>query len=762
MRVLEQRDAQGAAVVIHWPDRARRRLLPSRAHDLALPPEARPEERPARPPVLSARLAASALDALSPRRARVPEPARALVAQLRFALLAADDASYAAARAAVGQPRHALAAGLLAAAFTDDAELTRRAAEAWLARPLPEALIEDFGPFVTDPALTARLVEATLRAPYGLRERALDLLAHLGAAAQAPLTRMLFERWSDSSVKPVAQALALVASEEAGRALLPLLASRPLRSVAMGWARRHPALALPALTRLRDAPDDFALDMAQAHDLEPAVEPALRALAPKPAPGQRRAPGWPRDAPASLRAGAEATPSFVVVERLPALRTRSGASLPPAAGARWIDALTSRTDASDVVEGCDPASLADFAWAGFEAWREGSGQLREGWPFDALARAIDDARVGALAELALEMQRAGRAVHAARAVETLATRATPLAILHLERLARLAPYPKLRAAAGAALDAAAERAGLSPHALVARLLPRLGLDARAERRLRIGAREIVVCCDDALRLRVRGPDGALRARFPARRVADPPADYDAAKDAFLAMRRDLGLVHEALLAWLERAMVTQRAQPWEELRASLATHPIARPLLERLVLSVDGALRRLAEDGTLADVDDRERDADDEAPVTVAHPARIEPAARARWAEVLADYGLTQPLRQLGRPVLRPSDAERAAGRARRLEGRELPWRAVSALRERGFDAGPPEQGRLRRFTRRVPAVAEVALEVSPGLHPGSPVGSGPQRVTRASIDGLAELDDIRASEALLAFESLDGASTNG
>lgn len=730
-----------ATAPIRWTERARRQLWPSRVHGLALFEAG---------PGVQASVAAlrEAIDGLSDRRRTLPGEALERLDVARRALVGASDEDFARAREGV-EPRTRIGTALLASAFTSVEPWTRAAAEAYLERPVPEAAIEHFGPFVTDAALTTRLVEASARSPYGLRDRALDLLAHLGEAALEPLALMLLERWSDASVRPVARALSLVGSEAAGRTLLPLLAAPSIKPTARAWARRHRDLALPLLRELCAAPSERALDLAQRHELETVVAPLLHELDPPTA----RAQAWPPGAPAELTRGRAKTPSYAVVDRLPRLRV-AGQELPAQATGRLFAQLARAS--FDAARACDPESLAALAHATYDAWREAGGSTKDLEVLALVAIAAADALSTRVGEDAEHDHRAGRAARAARLLEALARRERGAAWLAVDRLRRRAEHDKLRRAATEALARAAHERGLSPEALGDQRLPTLGLDARGERTFELADRRLTIGVDDALRPALR-LDGEVRRRFPARRKADGQA-FGHAKAGWAALRASVRDAAEATRAHLEHAMITERTWTVQGLRA-LVRHPLARPLLERLLLATAERRLRLAEDGTFADLDDREVTPGADTRIGVVHPAHLSARERDRWSERFADYALVQPFAQLGRAVLTPTDAERAAGRALRVEGAETSWRTLSGLRSRGWTGRAPEHVRVTRLERELDGVGALSLELSPGLHVGSPVGSGPQRIVRARIAQLATLSAVQASEALTEIGRATGGS---
>jgi hypothetical protein len=117
---------------------------------------------------------------------------------------------------------------------------------------------------------------------------------------------------------------------------------------------------------------------------------------------------------------------------------------------------------------------------------------------------------------------------------------------------------------------------------------------------------------------------------------------------------------------------------------------------------------RVAEDRTLAGVDDEALTLPEGAAVRLPHPLLLGDDV-VRWAEVFADYELVQPFEQLSRPVMAFTAEELATGRLSRLEGAKVPvgpliglqrnkgWRYSDALadpyEEQGLCLEIPEIG---------------------------------------------------------------------
>lgn len=726
--------------MVVWDAASRRRLKPSRLHDLASPAGGDPAD------ALDALLAA--LDAGRRDPLGMPRGAVEAVERARDALVSASDEAYAAARARVaGRVKGASAAelGCLAGAFTAEVEWTHRAAQAFLdrgARPTPLAGV--VGPFVTDPALAEALAIATADSPRGLREHALDLVAHLGAGAVPALRAMLLHRYSDSSADMVARALCRVGTDEAGRAVLPLAACRPLRKRALSWAKRWPDRAAPILEALIDAPTEEALDLAESSDIRSALESVLAQIAPP----TREAVLWPAGTPAVITAPARPrAASFLLPDRLPPLRRADGVALPAAAVERLAAHVEAGAPALDrFVAACDPRSLAAVAEGVFAQWLAHGAAPEEDWAIGLLGHAADDAQLESLVPHVVEWHRGGAHRRAGALLDALAARGTPTSWRRVDAIARTSEYRRLRARAVEAKRRAASRAGVSVEILEAWRAPTLGVGP--DRTMPIDAgRTVTVRFDETLR-----PLADDKTAFPRARAADDAVAHAAAKARFAALVAEASEVATQQRARLERMMVRERAIPRDVFDRHLAAHPLLRPWVERLVWRADGARTfRVSEDGELLDVDDEPIDVPPHAAIGPAHPLAMGAARTARWAELFADYELTQPIAQLGRPVVEVAPADLEA----RCVG-EVDWSALATLARAGFAKRTQDGLRYTVLEGELAhGLAWCRIHASPGLHVGVPTGSGPQRVTRVELEHEGEPTPVACSEIALALTPL-------
>jgi hypothetical protein len=240
------------------------------------------------------------------------------------------------------------------------------------------------------------------------------------------------------------------------------------------------------------------------------------------------------------------------------------------------------------------------------------------------------------------------------------------------------------------------------------------------------------------------------------------------------------------IARLERAMCTERTIARDVFLEHFVAHPWMLHLTRRLVWAIandDGASTttgttfRVAEDGSLATIDDDPFLLPEGARVSIPHAARLDDATRTRWSTVLADYELLQPFAQLARPVATPTEVEARGTTLTRFSGRKVPSGALRGMRTRGWSpwvdswittiekafphvgsthVGSTRVGSTRAGSKRV----GVALGFEPGY---SPAGEEAEAQTLGDVElhglaSFAELGPVRFSELVRDLETL-GAS---
>ncbi len=219
------------------------------------------------------------------------------------------------------------------------------------------------------------------------------------------------------------------------------------------------------------------------------------------------------------------------------------------------------------------------------------------------------------------------------------------------------------------------------------------------------------------------------------------------------------MAHQQVLR-LELAMCDRRRWRAADFRSYLVEHPLVVHLARRLVWGVydaQGALQttfRVAEDRTLADVDDNQMTLDDNARVGLVHRLDLSDAQVARWGQVWSDYELVQPFEQLSRETFVLRDDERGSRSLGRHDAeREVSLSQVLSLLNRGWEKGPPQDAGLIWWLRRpLPGARDPAkLHLSPGLYAGGHWEEGEaQKLEAISLPVAAgDLDPALCSELL-------------
>ncbi|MHA6760004.1 DUF4132 domain-containing protein [Streptacidiphilus sp. PAMC 29251] len=425
-----------------------------------------------------------------------------------------------------------------------------------------------------------------------------------------------------------------------------------------------------------------------------------------------------------------------------------------------------------VLDACRSDSLAGFAWALFEGWRKAAMPTKDVWAFHALAWIGDEGTVQQLAGVILQWPNEGSNQRAAQGLEVLAEIGSVPALMQLHRIAQQPHFRSLKARAKEKLDEVAAAVALTQDQLLDRLVPHLGLDSDGSTVIDYGPRRFTVGFDEQLRPYVLDEDRQRRKDLPAPGVKDDPVRAPAERRRFVALKKEVRKVAAEQTRRLESAMTSRRSWTAAEFQELFVDHPLSRHLARRLVWTADVApvegtasptAFRIAEDGSLADVDDALLTLPAEAVVHLAHPLLLGDAL-AGWAELFADYQILQPFPQLGRPVHRLTAEEAAGDRFTRFEGRTVAVGKVLGLQRRGWDRGEPGDGGVETWVqRRTPDDHYLIVALDPGIQAGAVTMHGDQALTRIWLGDkptdyweghtaaltLGHLDQVTASELI-------------
>lgn len=456
-------------------------------------------------------------------------------------------------------------------------------------------------------------------------------------------------------------------------------------------------------------------------------------------------------------------PSFFVAAAFRRPELPDGAALPIAAVEHVGTMLAiSRLDApypgiAIIKDTLTATSLAEFAWDLFEAWITAGAPSKDGWAFAALGLLGNDDTARRLAPKIREWP--GEAAHA-RAVsglDVLAAIGSDMALMHLNAIANKVKFKGLQDRAKEKIAAVADARGLTTDELADRLVPDLGLDESAALTLDFGPRQFTVSFDETLKPFVRDASGARLKDLPKPIRTDDTALAEAATERFKQLKKDAKAIASMQVTRLELAMIGERRWSAADFKLFFLDHPVMRFLATRVLWGVyrDGAWVegfRVAEDYTLADSNDETYTLAHDATVGVAHVLAMPKAAADAFGQILADYEILQPFKQLGREIYSATTEELKQNLITRYANKTVATGSVMGLVNRGWERGMAQDGGwVGWFTKRITADVEFELTLDPGLTVGYLEGEPTQRVTEVCVrqrgtydkDGIVQLGAV-------------------
>ncbi len=551
------------------------------------------------------------------------------------------------------------------------------------------------------------------------------------------------------------------------------------KAVAAAWIRAHVpatlAVALPwAFCDVRNARDNaqYALRWLVANGFE--------------AQAREVATDYGADMSAAFEALLAADPLLVLPTRMPKLPAffvapslrrpmlRDGGGALPASALEHIGMMLaiSKLDApyaglAIVREACTPESLAEFAWDLFEAWLAAGAPSKESWAFAALGLLGNDETARRLAPRIREWPGASQHQRAVTGLDLLAAIGSDVALMHLNGIAGKVKFKALQDRAKEKIAVVAEARGFTPAELSDRLVPDLGLDERGSLALDFGPRQFFIGFDETLKPFVKDAQGVRLKDLPKPIRSDDEALSAAATDRFKQLKKDAKAIASLQVTRLEMSMIDRRRWTAADFRLFFLEHPLMRHLAARLVWGLydaqdvlTGAFR-VAEDWTLADGDDAEFTLPADARIGLVHVIEMPAAMQAAFGQLLADYEILQPFKQLGRETYVLTPQEKAVAKIDRYATKTIATGSVMGLVNRGWERGDAQDGGwVGWFTKPVGDALEVQMELDPGTVVGDMSYEPRQRIPNLVLrragswndDGLEHFDQLHpilASEVL-------------
>ena len=284
------------------------------------------------------------------------------------------------------------------------------------------------------------------------------------------------------------------------------------------------------------------------------------------------------------------------------------------------------------------------------------------------------------------------------------------AIAGLLDLQRRVKHAGFRRQIGAALAAAAARAGLSPGEPAERLVPDAGLDGRGERQVAVDGAVARISIGDGWR---------VRAQWQATTDRSAQIPDDAARQVKNAVKE----VRAALAGErrrLEGLLAEERSWAVADWRRWYLDHPVTGSVARGLIWSFSTGVTGIPADGDWFDGDwfdgtGGQHAIPAEGTVRLWHPARAGTAQVGRWRDYLVAAGRAQPFRQAFREVylITPAELETRLY-SNRFAAHVLRYQQAYALfKERGWAAnylGPYDGGYEGQARRDFPGAGLTAF----------------------------------------------------
>lgn len=629
-------------------------------------------------------------------------------------------------------------------------------------------------------------------------------LAHTGLSALDVPRDTILGAGSRELAEWLFEGFAVVHAPEAAPAMLELMVSSKAAKPARQWLDANPAHALMGLApvaagrgRLADAAAEHFRAFRRKSGAA-AVEAALLQAPPEVADKVRAAlaeepggePFTEADTPEWLKSGLAAlgrakTPAWVTAQDLPPLAAE-GRRLTDAQVQGVLAALAAGTleNPAPLVtalkEHGDRRTVDAFAWRLFERWLSEGAPPKEKWAMMAVGLLGGDASALKLTPMVRAWPGESQHQRAVLGLECLRAIGTDTALMQINGIAQKVAFKGIKAKAGECMEAIAKDRGLTRPQLEDRIVPDCGLDERGTRIFDFGPRQFRLVLGSDVKPMLRDADGKLRPDLPKPSGKDDPTLAANAVAEWKLLKKQVSDVAKIQAVRLEQSMVTGRRWTAEEFELLLVRQPLMQNLVRMLIWGVyDDAGKvagtfRVTEDLTYADSSDETYTLDSAAQIGIVHPLHLSDAEKAAWGEILGDYEIVPPFRQLGRPVLTLEEGEPKAKELTRWQKVRIPPQSlVFTLEKLGWQRGIPEDAGIF-YSHSKPfygAGVTAVVEYEEGVPAGYMEGWDDQRITRGYfIPGiwkpemypdhkqrlqLAAVDPVVISEVLADLETV-------
>ncbi len=338
-------------------------------------------------------------------------------------------------------------------------------------------------------------------------------------------------------------------------------------------------------------------------------------------------------------------------------------------------------------------AIAEFAWALFWSWHNGNGEGKDNWAMIGLGLLGNDTTVFKLTPLLREMPGNGLHKRAALGLECLAAIGSDIALMQINSIAQKIKYKSLKTKAEGCMTAIGNARNLTREQLEDRIVPDCGFGETGDRAFEYsaGGRSFGVRFGDELQLVVQDAQGKVIRSLPKATAKEDPTIVAAAIEDWKLMKKQVMAVVKEQTHRLELAMVNLRRWSVTDFEAIVLRHPVLRQMARRLVWvgEAGGQTFRVTEDWTYGTQTDEPLDISAFSTVGIVHPAQLSVDDRSQWGELLSDYGIIPPFRQLTRTIFELESPEAHAMTIDRFKGIRVPSLVASSiLKNTGWSYG--------------------------------------------------------------------------
>lgn len=342
-----------------------------------------------------------------------------------------------------------------------------------------------------------------------------------------------------------------------------------------------------------------------------------------------------------------------------------------------MEVLGINQDAKKLSTPLVPQELAAYVHTLYDGWIAAGAEAKKRWVLYAAAVHGGTELIPVLHKQIKDWTEHSRGAIAAEAVRALALNGSSQALLLIDQMSRKFKSNQVKNAAKAALSDAAAALGISREELEDRIVPNFGFDAQMERVFDYGTRTFTVRLNLALEMEIYDGNGKQIKSLPASGKQDNTEKANQALEEFKQMKRQLKTVVSSQKLRLEQALRMSRFWQGSDWKKLFVENPIMHQFAVCLIWGrYEGAQLkdtfRYMEDGSFNTVDEEEYTFPENGSIGLVHPLELSEEELSAWKEQLSDYEIAQPIKQLGRPVYRITEEEKAAQMLTRFEGEEL------------------------------------------------------------------------------------------